>query len=92
MLNLVAADDVVADIVVVVVGVVDDVADDVVADVSEAVEVVVVDVVVDVVCVPQISGGLQEEHTTSRPTSPQEISTKAVKDILLQWAKMATEG
>ena len=64
---------------------------DTAVDVVDAVQAVVV----DVVCVPQISEGLQDEaavSTTSRPTSPQEISTKAIKDILLQWAQMATDG
>ena len=89
--------DVVADVVidVAVANIVVALCDDVVEDVVDNTVVVDTVQVVDVDCVPQISEGLQDEvatSTTSRPTSPQEISTKAIKDILLQWAQMATEG
>ncbi len=42
----------------------------------------------------QISGAIHDDHVggSGRPTSPREISAKAIKDHLLHWAQAATEG
>jgi hypothetical protein len=39
----------------------------------------------------QISGSLNLADMTERPTSPQEISAKLIKEQLLEWAQRATD-
>ena len=39
----------------------------------------------------QISGSLNLDEMTERPTSPQEISAKLIKEQLLEWAQNATD-
>ena len=39
----------------------------------------------------QISGSLNLDEMTERPTSPQEISAKLIKEQLLEWAQRATD-
>lgn len=39
----------------------------------------------------QISGSLNLDDMAERPTSPQEISTKLIKEQLLEWAQRATD-